>query len=783
MKIYRDYETLSVADIQSVGAVKYAQHPSTDIFCLGLLMVDDDGTQNKAIWVNPCFVHMLPAGHGLPLINTEQLRTLHMCADGAIMYESHNDGFERAIDTYVMEPRYGVPTMPLEYRSCSAAQAAANALPRSLGQLSAVLGLEAAGKAKDKIGHDLMLRMCKPLPMSPARWDQLHRRFSSYEHYRTAADIYKNAKTNKSRAYAAYLANNWDALKKDGYDPNDFLFWHHDEYPEDLVNLCNYCLQDVVSEAACSEAMPALSDDERRVWLLDQIINSRGVCIDTESALAAMDMVTMYKDHMERQLSHITGGTLTAVTQHQRLNEWCANNCVDLPNTSKATIEFFLQNPKLPEKVRQVLQIRAACGQTSVSKYDAMVRAASDTDSRVRDVFMYCGAGTGRWTANLLQLHNMPRGTIKLDSDEAIEAAFDAMRIGWQEAEVVFGDVMGLAASTVRGCIVAGPGKDFIVSDFASIEARVLPWLAAEKRPLQVFSEGLDTYKVAAQGIFGRDYDDITAEQRQVGKCSELALGYGGGIGAYASMARNYGINLETLPGIVLPGATEAELNWARRMAERYLENLEKWIKLNEEQNKGTATFLDRMSVGAAMACDVIKQRWRANRPGAVALWAALEAAAYNAIQNPGVVFSAGPQLKLAVMDKYLLMKLPSGRCLRYFKPEVRTSSREDFGGPYALTYMRTVDGKWGRAETYGGKLCENADQAVSNDLLRHAMFNVEAAGYPIVMHVHDEIVAEVDEGFGSVEELNACMVDAPAWAAGLPMGAEGWRGKRYRKG
>jgi DNA polymerase len=771
----RDYETFSATNLKTTGADKYARHPSTNVFCLAVKY----GNDNPHIWVNPDMLKLMPKEHGLPLFRLDQLNLQQSLADTS---ESHNDGFEQAIDEHIMQPQYKVPTFPLTMRRCSAAQAATNALPRDLETLSTALGFK-EGEGKSKEGHALMLKMCKPLPMYAKDWKQLEEEFGLVKIYQRARATYKAATASKGQTYTQFVADQWREIEQLGYNPHLWLKWHHNtpEGSQDLVRLCRYCLQDVEAEYRVSNAMPRMTDEEQRLWLLDQTINRRGVRIDVEGAQAAIKMVADYKGEMESELSRTTIGEITKVSQNKKLKEWCSRRGVELPNTAKDTVAYFLRDIEMPDDVRRALEIRATCGQTSVTKYDAMLRAADEELQRVRGWAMYCGASTGRWTAKLLQLHNMPRGTIKLKTDEAISAAYQAMKCGYKEVQALYGDVMELAASAVRGCIIAAPGKDFLVSDFKSIEARVLAWLASEQRALQVFIDGLDTYKVAAKGIFGTPYDDISDDQRQVGKCSELALGFGGGIGAYASMARNYNIDLETLPAIVLPGASGYEIKMGEAIATSYLKDLEKRIKLKQEQGVGKASFLDRMSLDAATACDIIKQRWRSSRPGACEFWKQLESAAFAAIQNPGQVFSAGAHITLGVHEDFLLMKLPSGRCLRYYKPKIQMKKKFDAAAP-TITFMRTVESRWLSSSTYGGKLCENAVQAVANDLLRHGMFTVEAAGYPVVMHVHDEVVTEVAQDFGSQEELDTLMAQTPAWADGLPVAAEGWRGRRYRK-
>ena len=779
MKLYRDYETLSVTDLTETGAFKYAEHPSTDAYCLAIRRVNADDTVDQGIWVNPRFIKCLPANHGLPLITTDQLKALYKQETPS---ESHNDAFEQCMDA-IMQERYEVPMIPLELRSCSAAQAATNALPRKLETLTEALGLAAEGKGKDKVGHALMMKMCKPLPMSRARWKIIKERFGDYAVYHEARAVYKSASSSKGKAYTNFIADNWQRIINDGCDPQDFLFWHYDECPEDVLRLCQYCLSDVEVEHAAGKLMPEMNTVDQKFWQYDQVVNRRGVHIDIKGAQDAVNMVNTYKSHMQAQLSGLTKGAIKTVGQNEAIKDWCAKHDVVMPNMAKDTVQYFLNKKDLPDKVKKVLKIRSACGQTSVTKYEAMLRAASITDNRVRGVFVYGGAATGRHTATLLQLHNMPRGTIKLKTDEALDTAFNAMACGWPEVELLYGDVMGLAASAIRGCITAAPGYEFLVSDFSSIEARKILWLAGDDEGLQLYRDGLDAYIIAASGIFGKLYEHVTEGERLVGKVAILSLGFGGGIGAFASMARNYNIDLETLAPLVLPSATGFEYKKSESIAKTYLENLEKRIKLKLEKNVGDASFLDRMSLEAAIACDIIKYRWRVARPLVTQLWGDMSSAAFAAIRNPNKIYPAGNHIVFGMSPcrQYLLMQLPSGRCLRYYKPEIR--KRQKFGKPTdTITFMRMVNGKWLRTDTYGGKLAENATQASSNCLLRYSMNTVEAEGYQVVLHIHDEPATEVPIGFGSQEHLNALVAHKPGWAKGLPMEAKGWRGRRYRK-
>jgi DNA polymerase len=288
---------------------------------------------------------------------------------------------------------------------------------------------------------------------------------------------------------------------------------------------------------------------------------------------------------------------------------------------------------------------------------------------------------------------------------------------------------------------------------------------------VEEFRAGRDLYKVEAAGTFGCGYEEVSKAQRQVGKVEILSLGYGGGIAAFAAMAGNYGIDLETLPALVFPGANSDEREQALRTAAGFL-----------QRNPAA------MSTDAAMACDIIKQKWRAKNTRIVRFWAALGEAASSAVESPGKVFSyrkvSFRTWKDPVGNNYLVCRLPSGRYLYYFGPKIRAMKTPWGDLKDVLTY-HGVDGvtrRWVIQKAPGFLLCENIVQAACRDLLADAMVRVEAAGYPVVLHVHDELVSEVDEDFGSLEAYEKLMAASPEWARGLPVQAVGWRGKRYRK-
>ncbi|MDB4786309.1 DNA polymerase [bacterium] len=325
-------------------------------------------------------------------------------------------------------------------------------------------------------------------------------------------------------------------------------------------------------------------------------------------------------------------------------------------------------------------------------------------------------------------------------------------------------DKLSIASSLIRSVLTATPGRELVCADFANIEGRVQAWVAGESWKLQAFREydagiGPDLYKLAFHRSFGTPVEEVSDHQRQVGKVQELALGYGGGISAFASMAGNYGMDLEELADLVLPTAGGEEMEGAEWMAKNYLERV-------KDENP--------MSFSAAAACDILKRRWRTAHPNIVSCWRAVEDAALITVSS-GQPHAVGA-LKFGMRGSFLHMLLPGGRLLAMMDPEITEGK---YGGE-SLTF-KGVDAKtskfW-RKHTYGGDLFQSAIQAIARDIMGEAMLRVEDHSYQCIMTVHDEIVAEG----GDLETFKALMATNPQWAQGLPIAVDGWQGRRYRK-
>ena len=401
-----------------------------------------------------------------------------------------------------------------------------------------------------------------------------------------------------------------------------------------------------------------------------------------------------------------------------QLKAWLIENGVEIESLSKKAVAALAD--ETDGDIQEMLHLRLLMSKTSVKKYEAVMRSVC-RDNRVRGMMRFCGASrTGRWSGNILQPQNLPQNHLP-----DLTLARDIVKDGdFEMLDMTFGNVPNVLSELIRTVLISKPNHRFIVADFSAIEARVLSWLAGEQWRLDTFRNGGDIYCASASQMFRVPVEKhgVNGHLRQKGKISELACGYGGSVGALKNM------------GAVEMGVPEDELQGL----------------IND---------------------------WRNANPHIVKLWTEVGNAAMKAIKEKTIV-SLG---KLVFMYErgILFIRLPSGRRLSYIKPRIGTNR---FGGD-SITYMGVgASKKWERLETFGGKLVENIVQAIARDLLASAMMNVANAGYNIVFHVHDEIIAEAPDGQGSVDEMCMLMSINPDWADGIPLSADGYECEYYRK-
>lgn len=499
--------------------------------------------------------------------------------------------------------------------------------------------------------------------------------------------------------------------------------WWDDEAK--IQRLSEYCDQDVLAEIYADEKLPPLQPYERKLFELDYEINRRGIRLDIPTIEKARLIVERHRKLQNDQLAKLTGYAVSSAQAVTALRQWMKTRGVDTPDLTGPTVTRMLGDDTLPPDVYQALQIREEVGRSSLAKLDSMV-ACADTDMRARGLLAFTVASTRRWAGRRVQPHNLPRPHWKDEEcDAKIEETIRLIHSAHPLEALLeaYGSVADPISSALRAMFMAEPGHELIAADYAAIEARVLAWLAGESKRLDVFSSGKDIYVVTAAEIYGVPEADVTKPQRQIGKIAELALGYQGGHGAFLRFAGAYNV-----PGITIPFADE------------------------------------------------IKDKWRGANKRVVRFWYALEEAARNAVDNPGKVYAAGDHVRFKMVGKHLLMRLPGGGYLYYPYATVNREGKIEFYGQDVYTRQ------WGRQTTYGGKLAENVTQAVSRDILANGLLLTDDAGYPLVLHVHDEGVAEVAIGYGSGKEFAELMATNPDWAKGLPLKAEPWTAVRYRK-
>lgn len=581
-----------------------------------------------------------------------------------VVKTAYNAQFERVCLSRYLKLPEGEYLNPQSWY-CTAVQAAELALPLSLADVGSVLGLE---RQKMTEGKELIKYFC--VPCKPTK-----------------------SNGNRTRNRPCHDINKWETFKK-------------------------YCMRDVDVERQIADKlkMYPISDEEHRLYVLDQIINDIGVLVDSELAEQAVKLNSIQTAVAVEQAYMITGlENPNSVTQ---LKQWLKEKGVEIESLSKKSVKSLAD--ETDGDVSEMLKLRLLMAKTSVKKYEAVIRSVC-SDNRVHGMMRFCGANrTGRWSGNILQPQNLPQNHLP-----DLTLARDIVKDGdFEMLDMMFGNVPNVLSELIRTVLIPKPNHRFIVADFSAIEARVLAWIAGEQWRIDTFKNGGDIYCASASKMFKVPVEKhgVNGELRQKGKISELACGYGGSVGALKNM------------GAVEMGVQENELQGL----------------IND---------------------------WRNANPHIVRFWYEVGNAAMKAIKEKTTVPLG--KLVFAYERGILFIRLPSGRRLSYIKPRIGTNR---FGGD-SITYMGINSAKkWDRLETFGGKLTENIVQGTARDLLANALINAANAGYDTVFHVHDEIICEVPNGYGSVDELCKLMCIKPEWADGLPLNADGFECEYYKK-
>lgn len=493
--------------------------------------------------------------------------------------------------------------------------------------------------------------------------------------------------------------------------------------PEKWQLFKQYCIQDVVTEMEVERRLSTLPvpDFVQAEWEQDMRVNAAGVRLDMDLAEGAIAFSDAETADLIAQAKALTG--LSNPNSPAQLKTWLGDNLGEVPTSlSKAAVEELLEREDLPPKVEAMLELRQKLGKTSVSKYKAMIDCVCQ-DGRIRGLLQFYGASrTGRWAGRLVQMQNLPRNYIA-----ELDYARDLVKTRRvQELSFVFGNVPDTLSQLIRTAFIPAEGHRFVVADFSAIEARVIAWLAGETWRMEAFRKGEDIYCASASHIFGVPVvkHGENGHLRQKGKIAELACGYGGSVGAMKAMG-----------GAELP---------------------------DEELKQ-------------------IVDDWRKASPHIVRLWYQLENAAMEAVRSGGPISAVGLVFRHEQTPeglRFLTIEIPSGRKLFYCNPFFGLNR---FGNN-SLHYWGANTGNWVELETYGGKLTENVVQAIARDCLAAAMKNIEAAGYQIVMHIHDEVILDAPADRADLDMVCKLMCRPIPWAEGLLLNADGFVGDYYKK-
>ena len=493
-----------------------------------------------------------------------------------------------------------------------------------------------------------------------------------------------------------------------------------EEYDSDDWELFkSYVAQDVRTEMSIAEELAPypIADSEWELWSLDQNINDRGVGIDMDLVRAALLLDEETSAAAKEQLKTLTG--LDNPNSVMQLKKWLGEQGLQVQSLGKEQVTEILSDAETPNLVREALLLRQATSNASIKKYD-MLNNATCRDNRIHGILQFYGATrTGRWAGRLLQVQNLPRGSLK---PHELATARDFVKANDMDAlDMIWGDVPEVLKSLIRSALIPSDGHEFIVSDFSAIEARVIAWLAGETWVLDTFREGHDIYKATANQMFHLGgVDKVDKAMRQRGKVATLALGYQGGTGALQAMgALKMGIKEDELQGLV--------------------------------------------------------NAWRTANPNIVKFWRRVEAAAKRALEFGTKVSLRGTGISFYVRDTFLMIGLPNGRSIAYANATLEDGRIRYEGKSMTSSTFQKLD-------TYGGKLVENIVQATARDVLAESMLRLEKLGYKIVAHVHDEVILDVPIGVTNIDEINEQMAINPEWTEGLPLAAAGFRSDFYMK-
>ncbi len=585
---------------------------------------------------------------------------------GALL-ASWNAQFERLLWNRIAVPKYGFPAVKPEQWRCVLASSSYAGFPMSLGAAARYFG---ADEQKDPFGATLIRKLCYP----------------------------------------------------SGQDESGAPIWNND--PELLSRLEDYCMQDVRTESSLHALLPRLPNTEVAVYHLDQRINDAGVRVDWQLVGYLKSLAEMAVREANNEMKRLTDGAVDSVSQVQRLKKWLISKGHEVMDCSAGTVNKLLQTDNLPSDVRRVLQIRDDSGYSSIAKLNAM-QEYRDVDDRIHGLLQYHGAATGRWSGRGPQFQNLPRPS--LDTEKTFWLLTDLAEknvnpeTGVKMLHLITPPLEAISRS-LRRCLIPGDGNVFYGGDFSSVEARMLAWLSGNSDMVEAFRNGEDVYVQMASRIYGVPAEQVTKDQRFVGKVAVLGLGYGMGANKFYDRTQQEGMNL---------------------------------------------SFDD--------ACKVV-DIYRSVNHKAVEFWHSLQKSAHKAVKDgTAVVMNHPVWLYWECVGSWLTLALPSGRRLWYRNPRIVENDLIVDGYKTSIKQVTEV-------RLYGGLLAENVVQALCRDLLVNSLMGLERSGFSPVLSVHDEVLCEAPKSKDGVEEFRSILSTPPEWAKDFPLAAEVWSDTRYVK-
>lgn len=547
-----------------------------------------------------------------------------------------------------------------QYWQCTMAKAGVYGLTGSLDSVCSFLNIK---DSKDKSGYRVMMKMCKP----------------------------RSPRKNE--------------------DPGK-IYWYEDREDYDL--LYKYCKKDVDIERKIDNRLPDISEREQSIWIVDQKINDRGIPVDQRKILKAFNVLQDQQKWAENDIKRLTAFRVQSINQVAAIKKELQNQYgVEVESLNKQAVGELLKDNSIPEKAKEIIKLRADNGKSSTAKYAAFLN--HETNGRIYGSYGFHLATTGRWGSRGIQVHNMPRGYADKESELA-EFAFetDSWDLFFDESTPSF------LSNIIRSMIVAPGEKKLMVADYSAIEARCLHWLAGDNITCEKFKSGADLYIEMAKDIYDKP-DNISGDERFVGKQTILGCGYGMGVDRFKAQCSSYGLDIP--------------YELAETCVGKYRKRFSKIPRF----------------------------------------WYGLENAARNAMENKKKAYHCGKAV-VKCIHQWLMIRTPSGKVLFYYLPEIDEENNIRFYG--YNSQKRKVEKQY----TYGGKLVENVTQSVARDILAETLLELDKAGFDVILHTHDEVGIESsnNDDYGLFMDI---VSSCPEWALGCPVSAEGWIGKYYRKG